>query len=147
MLRRGILNLVLSILLPLSALSGGAGAWAQLVADGPCPLTAPAKERACPCQASQTQPQPQHQAQSQANSQADNACHCPTGAPCQVERAPLSQAPEMVLAQLDWPQAPGLTGWGLAWSPQGPAQHLLGRPVPPSPPPEALYLRKSSLLI
>lgn len=130
------LSLLLSLLLLLAALGGGAGAGAEPGPSGACPMAAPAAH-ACPCQASQPLPQ----------APPDNACHCPADSPCQVSKAPQAQAPEMVLGQLQWPQAPGLAAGGLPSLGTGPVLHLASRPVPPAPPPEALYLQKSSLLI
>jgi hypothetical protein len=132
--RRSLLSLILSLMLLFPAVGGGMAS-----GDGQaCPLSGPAAaSRVCPCQ-----PSP-----SVAQDQPDSACHCPPDAPCQVSNAPLTQAPDMVVASLDWPQAPGLTALGLPSLLSGPVLHLASRPVPPAPPPEPLYLQKASLLI
>lgn len=118
--RRKFLSLLLSLLLLLSALGGGAPVAASLPADA---QTA----QACPCQP-------------------DSPCQCPADAPCQVSQHIPDSTP-MVVSTLDWPQAPALCLWDWVASPPGPVWQLTGPTAPPAPPPEALYLQKSSLLI
>ncbi|MBI4800598.1 MAG: hypothetical protein HY794_18060 [Desulfarculus sp.] len=120
-MRRSLNSLLLSLLLLFSVLGGGA----PLAGPLPAPPEAP---RSCPCMP-------------------DNACQCPTDSPCQVSQDLPAPAAPMAVSTLDWPQAPGLAFGGWVSCPQCPAQQVASRPAPPAPPPEPLYLHKSSLLI
>lgn len=120
------------LLLVLSALGGSAMAavWAQAAtgcAQG---------KKACHCPG--TQPKAQQ----------GRACQCPGDAPCRVSRAPARSAPLAAFGLPSWPQAPALTSPWLADWPRA-VGHSLAAWVqrPPAPPPKALFLQHSSLLI
>ncbi|MBI5522854.1 MAG: hypothetical protein HY910_09510 [Desulfarculus sp.] len=120
-MRRGLTSLLLSFLLLLSALGGGAPVAGPL----PAPPEAP---RSCPCMP-------------------DSPCQCPADSSCHMSQDLPAPAAPMAVNTLDWPQDPGLSFGGWVACHQGPAQQVASRPAPPAPPPEPLYLQKASLLI